>query len=120
MGDTPKERDLVRQDASVLAQAIKDGEVSAQEVTQAHLDRITAVDDRVHAFLQVTSESALAAARAVDAKRAAGEPLGPLAGGVREGVEHSHGSFAAEGSRPPPRAAGPRRGKRRRFPPPNQ
>ncbi len=35
---------------------------------------------QVHAFLHVAPEQALAAARAVDARRAAGEPLGPLAG----------------------------------------
>jgi aspartyl-tRNA(Asn)/glutamyl-tRNA(Gln) amidotransferase subunit A len=64
----------------VLATAIAAGEVSAREVTQAHLDRISAVDDRVHAFLHVAHTSALASADAVDAKRAAGEPLGPLAG----------------------------------------
>ena len=53
---------------------------SAVEVTTAHLDRIAAVDEQVHAFLHVAPEPALAAARAVDQRRAAGEPLGPLAG----------------------------------------
>jgi aspartyl-tRNA(Asn)/glutamyl-tRNA(Gln) amidotransferase subunit A len=103
------EGDLTRQEASVLAQSIKDGEVSAQEVTQAHLDRIAAVDDRVHAFLQVTGASALAAAAAVDAKRAAGEPLGPLAGVplalkdvlTMKGVPTTCGSRVLEGWRPP-------------------
>ncbi|WP_242454567.1 Asp-tRNA(Asn)/Glu-tRNA(Gln) amidotransferase subunit GatA [Bailinhaonella thermotolerans] len=59
---------------------IASGEVSAVEVTQAHLDRIAEVDDKVHAFLHVATESALAQARDVDARRAAGEELGPLAG----------------------------------------
>ena len=45
------ESDLVRQSAAVLAEAIAEGEVSAREVTQACLDRIASVDDRVHAFL---------------------------------------------------------------------
>jgi aspartyl-tRNA(Asn)/glutamyl-tRNA(Gln) amidotransferase subunit A len=109
MSGTQMEGDLTRQEASVLAQAIKDGEVSAQEVTQAHLDRIAAVDDRVHAFLQVTGASALAAAAAVDAKRAAGEPLGPLAGVplalkdvlTMKGVPTTCGSRVLEGWRPP-------------------
>ena len=55
--------------------------MSAVEVAQAHLDRIDAVDGAVHAFLHVSTESALAQARAVDAARAAGDaPASPLAG----------------------------------------
>lgn len=77
---SPMEADLIRQSARVLATAIAAGEVSAREVTQAHLDRIGSVDDRVHAFLHVAHTSALASADAVDAKRVAREPLGPLAG----------------------------------------
>ncbi len=72
--------ELTRQTAAGLAAALAAGEVSAVEVTQAHLDRIDAVDGRVKAFLHVAAEQALQAARAVDGKRAAGEPLGPLAG----------------------------------------
>jgi aspartyl-tRNA(Asn)/glutamyl-tRNA(Gln) amidotransferase subunit A len=72
--------ELTRQTAAGLAAAMAAGEVSAVEVTQAHLDRISAVDGRVKAFLHVAADRALAAARAVDDKRAAGEPLGPLAG----------------------------------------
>ena len=72
--------DLVRRGAAALAAAVASGEVSAVEVTRAHLDRIDAVDAKLHAFLHVDADGALAAARAVDAKRAAGDPLGPLAG----------------------------------------
>ena len=45
--------DLTRQSASTLAAAISQGEVSAEEVTKAHLERIAEVDPRVHAFLYV-------------------------------------------------------------------
>ncbi|MFM8349937.1 MAG: Asp-tRNA(Asn)/Glu-tRNA(Gln) amidotransferase subunit GatA [Actinomycetales bacterium] len=72
--------DLIRQPASVLAAAIASGEVSAVEVTKAHLDRIAAVDGQVHAFLEVTADQALAHAADVDARRASGAALGPLAG----------------------------------------
>ena len=72
--------ELTRMTAAELAAAIASGEVSAVEVTQAHLVRIGAVDERVHAFLHVAPEAALAAARAVDQRRGAGERLGPLAG----------------------------------------
>ncbi len=72
--------DLTRMTAADLAAAIAAGEVSAVEVTRAHLDRIEAVDPQVHAFLHVAAEGAVRAARAVDDRRAAGELLGPLAG----------------------------------------
>ena len=72
--------DITRRTAADLAGAIASGELSSVEVTQAHLDRIAKVDEKVHAFLHVDAEGALAAAAAVDAKRAAGERLGPLAG----------------------------------------
>ena len=42
------------------------------EVTQAHLDRIAAVDGDVHAFLHVDAEGALEQAAAADARRANG------------------------------------------------
>jgi aspartyl-tRNA(Asn)/glutamyl-tRNA(Gln) amidotransferase subunit A len=72
--------DLTRLTAAGIAEAIADGQASAVEVAQAHLDRIRAVEPDVHAFLHVATDAALAAAGEVDRKRAAGEPLGPLAG----------------------------------------
>jgi aspartyl-tRNA(Asn)/glutamyl-tRNA(Gln) amidotransferase subunit A len=72
--------DLTRMAAAELAAAMAGGETSATEVVQAHLDRIAAVDGAVHAFLHVDVDGAVAAARAVDQRRAAGEQLGPLAG----------------------------------------
>ncbi len=106
---TPLERDLIRQSAATLASAIAEGEVTSREVTQAHLDRIAEVDDRVHAFLHVDAEGALATADDVDARRAAGEPLGPLAGVplalkdilAMKGVPTTCGSRILEGWRPP-------------------
>jgi len=71
---------LTHMTAAQIAAAIAAGQVSAVEVTQAHLNRIAAVDPEVHAFLHVAGLGALAAAEDVDRKRAAGEPLGPLAG----------------------------------------
>ncbi|KZF05598.1 MAG: Asp-tRNA(Asn)/Glu-tRNA(Gln) amidotransferase subunit GatA [Rhodococcus sp. (in: high G+C Gram-positive bacteria)] len=73
--------DLTALDASDLATRIHSGDVSAVEVTQAHLDRIDSVDTDIHAFLHVSGSNALAAAREVDARRAAGDaPASPLAG----------------------------------------
>ncbi|MCX4386224.1 Asp-tRNA(Asn)/Glu-tRNA(Gln) amidotransferase subunit GatA [Micromonospora peucetia] len=101
--------DLTRLTATEIAGLVATGEASAVEVTRAHLDRIAAVDDRVHAFLHVDSEGALAAAAEVDARRAAGEELGPLAGvpvAVKDvlttkGVPTTVGSKILEGWRPP-------------------
>jgi len=75
MGD-----ELTRMTAAGLAASVAKGDVSAVEVTRAHLDRIEAVDASLHAFLHVAADGALRAARVVDERRAAGQPLGPLAG----------------------------------------
>jgi aspartyl-tRNA(Asn)/glutamyl-tRNA(Gln) amidotransferase subunit A len=73
--------ELTRLTAAELAEKIQGKEVSAVEVTQAHLDRIAAIDKTVNAFLRVDTEGALSAARAVDEDVAAGrEPASPLAG----------------------------------------
>lgn len=53
---------------------------SAEEFTRVCLDRITAEDGDVNAFIHVQGEAALDQARKVDADRAAGNDLGPLAG----------------------------------------
>src|ERR1700722_8646116 len=72
--------DLTRLTANEIAEAVAGGQVSAVEVTRAHLDRMADVEPDVHAFLHVAHEAAVAAATEVDRQRAAGEPLGPLAG----------------------------------------
>ena len=59
---------------------LRSGEVSARELTDQHLKRIGAVEPSVHAFLEVTAERARADAERIDAARAAGEALPPLAG----------------------------------------
>ena len=72
--------DIVSLSAADLGAAIAAGEVSAEEAANAYLDRIEAVDGDINAFLHVRRETALDQARAVDARRAAGEAQGPLAG----------------------------------------
>lgn len=72
--------DLIRMTAAELAGVLASGEVSSEEATRAHLDRITEVDGELHAFLATNHEASLHAARAVDARRASGEKLGELAG----------------------------------------
>jgi aspartyl-tRNA(Asn)/glutamyl-tRNA(Gln) amidotransferase subunit A len=53
---------------------------SAVELTQRCLDVVDRADGQVKAFLSVMKDEALAQAKAVDAKIAKGEPVGPLAG----------------------------------------
>jgi aspartyl-tRNA(Asn)/glutamyl-tRNA(Gln) amidotransferase subunit A len=97
--------DLVRHSAAALAARIAAREISAVEVTQAHLDRIAEVDGAVHAFLHVDTDNALAAAARVDS----GEVSGPLAGVplalkdivVTRGVPTTAGSRILEGWIPP-------------------
>jgi aspartyl-tRNA(Asn)/glutamyl-tRNA(Gln) amidotransferase subunit A len=55
-------------------------ERSAVEITQEALNRIQELEPKLHSFLTVTTEQALKQARAVDAKIAAGEEIGLLAG----------------------------------------
>ena len=102
--------DLTRLTATELATAIHTGQVSAVEVARAHLDRIAAVDDAVHAFLHVDTEGALDLARQIDAARAAGNPpASPLAGVplalkdivVQKGVPTTAASKILEGWIPP-------------------
>lgn len=72
--------DLTRLSAADLSGLLADRSVSSVEATKAHLDHIAAVDTDVHAFLHIAGDAALATAADVDARRAAGERLGPLAG----------------------------------------
>ncbi|KQP79928.1 glutamyl-tRNA amidotransferase [Aeromicrobium sp. Leaf289] len=72
--------DLTRLEAAEIADGLVDGTLTSVAVTQAHLDRIADVDERLGAFLHVDAEGALATAADVDARRAAGEQLATLAG----------------------------------------
>src|SRR3954449_13372360 len=101
--------DLTRRTAAELADALASGETSSVELTQVHLDRIASVDGDVHAFLQVDTEGALAAARAADQRRAAGTPASALDGVpiavkdvlATQGLPTTCGSRILEGWVPP-------------------
>ena len=100
---------LTSRTAAELIAAMDAGECSAVEVAQAHLDRIAATDESTGAWLAMMADEALATAADVDARRAAGEALGPLAGvpvAVKDvmctsGVTTTAGSRMLEGFVPP-------------------
>ncbi|HEX9036305.1 MAG TPA: Asp-tRNA(Asn)/Glu-tRNA(Gln) amidotransferase subunit GatA [Ktedonobacterales bacterium] len=62
------------------AEALRRGDISAAELTRAHLDRIEQVEGFVRAFVTVTDHQAMREAEDVDQLRRAGAELGPLAG----------------------------------------
>ncbi len=66
--------------ASEIAAAVASGEASATAVVEAALARIKTRDPLLNSFTAVTAERALAKAQAIDATRAGGKALGPLAG----------------------------------------
>jgi aspartyl-tRNA(Asn)/glutamyl-tRNA(Gln) amidotransferase subunit A len=101
--------DITRLTAAEMSAKLAAREISATEVTQAHLDRIAVVDGEVRAFLHVAADDALAQARAIDDRRAAGEDLPTLAGvpvAVKDifatrGMPTTCGSRILEGWHPP-------------------
>jgi aspartyl-tRNA(Asn)/glutamyl-tRNA(Gln) amidotransferase subunit A len=92
-----------------LARAIHSGDVSAREATYAYLAQLEHTEPHVHAWLRVTRDVALESADAIDAARARGEALGPLAGVpmglkdlfVTKGIETTAGSKILQGWVPP-------------------
>ncbi|VTU30420.1 Glutamyl-tRNA(Gln) amidotransferase subunit A [Variovorax sp. PBS-H4] len=71
-----------RMTAVALRQALARGELSAEAITRAALERIAGREPRIHAWQHLDAEGALAAARALDARGVPG-----LLGGVPLGVK---------------------------------
>ncbi len=93
--------------ASALA-ALEAGETTSVALTEAFLDGIARLNPRLNAFITVTADKALEAAKASDAKRAAGK-AGPLEGApiaikdlfCTAGVQTTAGSAILRGFTPP-------------------
>jgi amidase len=66
--------------ATELARLIRERELSAAEVVDAHLARIDEVDGTINAVVQLAAERGRAEAQAADQMLARGTPLGPLHG----------------------------------------
>jgi len=81
--------DFAKMTIHELAPIIERREVSPVEVTREVLDRIDALDDRLHAFVTVRHEHALAAARAAEEEIGRGGYRGPLHGvplGIKDNI----------------------------------
>ena len=65
---------------SEITKSLACGEKSAEQITRESLAKIAEKNGEINAFVEVFEEEALARAREIDAKRARGEKLGPLAG----------------------------------------
>lgn len=76
----PLGRELHSLSITEAARRINSGEVSPVELVRAHLERIEAIDGRLHAFITVTPESALSEARQTELDIQRGAYRGPLHG----------------------------------------
>src|ERR1700720_1837411 len=65
---------------AAAAKLIAAKQLSPVELTSACLDRVKALDEKLHTFVHLTEERALAEARAAEAAIMAGGPKGPLHG----------------------------------------
>jgi 1-carboxybiuret hydrolase len=63
-----------------ISMSVRSGRFTARAMVEYSLARIAAFDGRVGAFTAVIAERALAKADAIDARHAAGKPVGALAG----------------------------------------
>ncbi len=66
--------------ASDAARAVREGSISAEQLTEACLARVREADREVEAWTYLDPEHALAQARARDQERREGKPVGPLHG----------------------------------------
>ena len=72
--------DLAWASAETIAAAVAGGETSATTVIEWALARIAQRNPALNAFTAITAERARSRAASIDAARAAGKPVGPLAG----------------------------------------
>jgi len=66
--------------AAQAAREIAEGRLTAEELVQACLERIRALEAKVQAWTFLDEEHALGQARAADERKRSGEPIGPLHG----------------------------------------
>ena len=72
--------ELIKRNVSEHMEALKNGEYSSRELTEAYITQIEMMDDKIGAYITLDFETALKKAEDVDYKRLHGENLKPLAG----------------------------------------
>jgi len=72
--------ELLSRSATQIAAAIREREVSSEEITRAALERIDEVNPKLNAVVVLAADRALEEARAADAQTAREESMGPLHG----------------------------------------
>ncbi|MBV9398073.1 MAG: hypothetical protein JO062_08835 [Bryobacterales bacterium] len=83
-------RDVLTVSATAQARLIRDGEISAKELIEAHIERIAEINPCLNAVVEVLEKSAREAAGRVDRQRARGEVLPALAGvpfSIKDSIE---------------------------------
>jgi len=93
---------------AAIRDGVADGSFTAVEVAEAFNANVAAAQEALNAFIVTTPEAALEAARATDARRAAGQPLGKMGGvpiGMKDlfatkGVQTTAASHILEGFKP--------------------
>ena len=99
--------DLCFLSATELQHLIRDHEVSARELTEAHLAQIDRVNPRLNAIVTLLADQALEQASAADEALLRGHQLGPLHGlpvahkdmAETKGIRTTFGSPTLSGSR---------------------
>jgi aspartyl-tRNA(Asn)/glutamyl-tRNA(Gln) amidotransferase subunit A len=100
--------ELTELGVAAIREGVAKGEFAAVEVAEAFNANVAAAQGALNAFIVATPDKALEAARTVDAARAAGKPLGKMAGvpiGMKDlfatkGVQTTAASHILEGFTP--------------------
>ncbi len=94
-------KEIISKSAIELNKAFTNKELSAEEITQAFLGRIEALDKGINAFISLDAERAVEIAKDQDKQLAAGVALGKLAGvplGIKDLINYQ-GTETTAGSR---------------------
>ena len=81
--------ELVTKTAHELRDMLRNKEITSEQLVEAHYERIASVDGKIKAYITLDKENALAKAREIDKKIAAGEVLPDLAGipmGIKDNI----------------------------------